>query len=258
MSRRTVKTSLAPGSQVVTRYLDEAGRDAVPGGARIPRRRVRLHHLHRQLRSTSGSGGERGRRATSWSSRRFFPEIGTSRAGSTRRCGRPSWPRRRWWWPMRLAGTVDIDLNNEPIGDDPNGEPVFLADIWPTEQEVQDAIASSVNPQMFREEYATVFAGDDRWQNLPIPEGDLYEWNAECTYVQEAAILRRISGRSRHRSRTSPGPACSPCWRLGDDRPHFAGRIDREDQPGRSVPRQLRCRQQRTSIPTVRVAATMR
>jgi aconitate hydratase len=84
-----------------------------------------------------------------------------------------------------LAGSVDTDLTSDPLGIDPNGDPVYLADIWPTEEEVQAAIASSVNPEMFREEYETVFSGDDRWRNLPIPEGNLYEWNEESTYVQE-------------------------------------------------------------------------
>jgi aconitate hydratase len=91
-----------------------------------------------------------------------------------------------------LAGTVDIDLTTDPLGTDPNGEDVFLADIWPTEDDVKNAIASSVDPAMFREEYATVFAGDERWQNLPIPEGNLYEWNKESTYVQEPPFFTHL------------------------------------------------------------------
>jgi aconitate hydratase len=93
-----------------------------------------------------------------------------------------------------LAGTVDIDLTNDPLGEDPNGEPVYLADIWPTEEEIADAIEHSIDPDMFREEYRTVFAGDERWQNLPVPEGNLYEWKEESTYVQEPPFFADLQG----------------------------------------------------------------
>jgi aconitate hydratase len=84
-----------------------------------------------------------------------------------------------------LAGTVDTDLTAEPLGHDPNGEPVYLADLWPTPQEVQETIASSLTPETFAEEYASVFVGDEQWRSLPVPEGDLYEWDPASTYVQE-------------------------------------------------------------------------
>ena len=63
-----------------------------------------------------------------------------------------------------LAGTVDIDLATDPIGRDPNGEPVYLRDVWPSKAEIREAIDAAVDPSMFREEYAAVFAGDERWQ----------------------------------------------------------------------------------------------
>jgi aconitate hydratase len=84
-----------------------------------------------------------------------------------------------------LAGTVDTDLTAEPLGHDPNGEPVYLADLWPTPQEVQETIAASLTPETFAEEYASVFVGDEQWRSLPVPEGDLYEWDPASTYVQE-------------------------------------------------------------------------
>jgi aconitate hydratase len=65
-----------------------------------------------------------------------------------------------------LAGSVDTNLVTDPLGYDPNGDPVYLKDIWPTEEEVKEAIEMAVKPEMFREEYSTVFAGDERWQNL--------------------------------------------------------------------------------------------
>src|SRR5579859_4490114 len=83
-----------------------------------------------------------------------------------------------------LAGTVEVDLEHEPVGEDHNGEPVYLRDIWPSSEEIRDTIASALSPEMFKREYAHVFDGDDRWRALPIPEGSLYDWNPDSTYVQ--------------------------------------------------------------------------
>ncbi len=83
-----------------------------------------------------------------------------------------------------LAGTMDIDLLTEPIGDDQHGRPVYLKDIWPTQKEVQDTILRSVRSEMFRSEYGEVFKGDDRWNSLPVPRGDQYEWDDASTYVK--------------------------------------------------------------------------
>jgi aconitate hydratase len=82
-----------------------------------------------------------------------------------------------------LAGTMDIDLDNEPLGTDPEGKPVFLADIWPSPQEVQTVVASSVAADMFTADYADVFAGDDNWRSLDVPTGDTFEWAPTSTYV---------------------------------------------------------------------------
>ena len=84
-----------------------------------------------------------------------------------------------------LAGTVDINLDSDPLGEDPNGQPVYLRDIWPSPEEVQDALSSAVDSEMFANEYRGVFDGDDLWKSMAIPEGALYEWNQESTYVQE-------------------------------------------------------------------------
>lgn len=83
-----------------------------------------------------------------------------------------------------LAGTVDIDLTTEPIGVDKDGNDVMLADIWPTEKDVMDAIAKSVKPEMFRKQYAKVFDGNETWNKIKSPDGDLYQWNEKSTYVQ--------------------------------------------------------------------------
>jgi aconitate hydratase len=83
-----------------------------------------------------------------------------------------------------LAGRMDIDIVNEPLGNDKSGKPVYLRDIWPTPQEVETTMRDSVTSEMFRKEYADVFTGDDHWRALPIPEGDLYAWDEKSTYIK--------------------------------------------------------------------------
>jgi aconitate hydratase len=85
-----------------------------------------------------------------------------------------------------IAGRVDIDFNTEPIGKDDDGKPVFLKDIWPTPEAVAEAVEKAVKPEMFRVRYADVFDGDADWKALPVPEGDLYAWEPGSTYVRPA------------------------------------------------------------------------
>ena len=82
-----------------------------------------------------------------------------------------------------LAGRVDIDLTSEPLGTATDGRPVFLADIWPEPEEIRSVIADSIDPELFRRTYATVFEGDERWRALPIPSGDRYAWEDDSTYI---------------------------------------------------------------------------
>ncbi|PGH40809.1 aconitate hydratase [Micromonospora sp. WMMA1996] len=84
-----------------------------------------------------------------------------------------------------LAGTMDIDLANEPIGEDSQGNPVYLREIWPNTAEIQDVIASAIGATGFSSAYADVFAGDERWQSLPTPTGDTFSWDGESTYVRK-------------------------------------------------------------------------
>src|SRR6266508_2299137 len=84
-----------------------------------------------------------------------------------------------------LAGRMDVDLINEPIGQDRDGNDVFLHDIWPSAEEIQKTIASSVRSEMFARTYADVFTGDDTWRSLPVPEGDLFAWDPDSTYVRQ-------------------------------------------------------------------------
>ncbi|MGC5166416.1 aconitate hydratase AcnA [Luteimicrobium sp. DT211] len=84
-----------------------------------------------------------------------------------------------------LAGTMDFDFESDPLGRDADGTPIFLRDIWPTPDEVQATIDSSIDRDMFTEDYANVFAGDERWQGLPTPEGSVFEWDDDSTYVRK-------------------------------------------------------------------------
>jgi aconitate hydratase len=84
-----------------------------------------------------------------------------------------------------LAGRMDLDLATEPIGQGKDGNDVFLHDIWPSAQEIQETIASSVQSEMFARTYADVFTGDDTWRALPVPEGDLFAWDPDSTYVRQ-------------------------------------------------------------------------
>ncbi len=84
-----------------------------------------------------------------------------------------------------LAGTVDIDLDRDPLGHDPNGEPVYLGDVWPSDGEIQQALDSALDPALFQARYARVFDGDARWRDLPTATGALYAWDPASTYIQE-------------------------------------------------------------------------
>src|SRR6185503_2462198 len=84
-----------------------------------------------------------------------------------------------------LAGTMDIDLMSDSLGTDEQGNVVYLADIWPSEAEIDGIIATAIGAEMFTESYADVFAGDEQWQSLPTPEGEIFDWDADSTYVRK-------------------------------------------------------------------------
>lgn len=84
-----------------------------------------------------------------------------------------------------LAGTVDIDLSTDPLGTDPEGNPVYLQDLWPTQQEIADVITSSIDSSMFADSYGNVFSGNETWNAIPGVEGDIYSWDGASTYIQE-------------------------------------------------------------------------
>ena len=92
-----------------------------------------------------------------------------------------------------LAGTMDIDFATEPLGQDPEGRDVFLSDIWPDPTEVQAVIDATIDREMYTRDYADVFAGDERWQGLDTPEGDTFAWDEESTYVRKAPFFEGLS-----------------------------------------------------------------
>ncbi|WP_062214236.1 aconitate hydratase AcnA [Streptomyces sp. NBRC 109706] len=84
-----------------------------------------------------------------------------------------------------IAGSMKVDITKEPLGADQDGKPVYLRDIWPSEQEIEEVVASAIGQEMFGESYADVFAGDTQWNALPIPTGSTFEWDPESTYVRK-------------------------------------------------------------------------
>ncbi len=92
-----------------------------------------------------------------------------------------------------LAGTVDIDLVNDPLGVDRDDQPVYLRDIWPSTQEIQDTIAQAVLPEMFAEKYADVFSGTQTWKDIQASQSELFEWNPSSTYIQEPPFFINLT-----------------------------------------------------------------
>ena len=157
-----------------------------------------------------------------------------------------------------LAGTMDIDLLDEPLGQDSDGEDVYLKDIWPSAEEVARTVEEAVQSDMFTSSYGEVFAGDERWNSLEVPEGDRFAWADDSTYVRQPPFFERPAARARagrgHRGRARARRA----RRLGDDRPHLAGGRDQEGLAGRASTSTSTASRTRTSTPTAPAAATTR
>jgi aconitate hydratase len=92
-----------------------------------------------------------------------------------------------------LAGTMNLDLSSDPLGTDSAGQPVYLKDIWPSSQEIQQAMLTSVTSESFRRQYAQVFEGDARWRELPVPTGDRFDWVADSTYIRRPPFLEGLT-----------------------------------------------------------------
>ena len=121
---------------------------------------------------------------------------------------------------------------------------MFLRDIWPSQQQIQDAIRSSVKSEQFREQYADVFEGDDDWRALDVPTGELFAWDDQSTYIRKPPYFDGMKMQPARRP-TSRRARAGDARRLRDDRPHLAGRRDREDVARREVPDAARGRARR-------------
>ena len=88
---------------------------------------------------------------------------------------------------------MNIDLTTEPLGTGKDGKPVYLKDVWPTQQEIQAAMLTSVTSDAYRKQYANVFDGDDRWKKLPVPTGDRFAWDDGSTYIRKPSFLENLS-----------------------------------------------------------------
>jgi aconitate hydratase len=178
-----VKSSLAPGSKVVTEYYDKAGLTpyleelgfytvgygctTCIGNSGPLAEEISRGVSEGDLVVCAVLSGNRNFEA------RIHPEVKANYLASP---------------PLvvayALAGRMDLDLAAEPLGIGSDGEDVFLSDIWPTQQEVQETVAGAIGEEMFRTTYADVFTGDETWRELPVPEGELFAWDPDSTYVR--------------------------------------------------------------------------
>jgi aconitate hydratase len=191
-SKPWVKTSLAPGSKVVTEYLKDSGllpyleeigfhlvgygcTTCIGNSGPLPEPVVNAIQ-EGELVAAAVLSGNRNFEG------RIHPNVRANYLASP---------------PLvvayALAGSMDTDLYNEPLGNDWEGKPVFLRDIWPTPEEVQETMRRSVRPEMFRSEYSRATEGDEQWQNMPVPKGELFEWDPQSTYVREAPYFGGMS-----------------------------------------------------------------
>lgn len=187
-SKPWVKTSVAPGSQVVTDYFDKAGlwgpldelgfnlvgygcATCIGNSGPVPPEISNVINDN-DLAVTAVLSGNRNFEG------RISPDVKMNYLASP---------------PLvvayALAGTMDFDFETEPLGQDQNGNDVFLRDIWPDPDEVQRTIDETINRDMYTKDYANVFAGDERWQSLPTPEGSRFTWDDASTYVRKAPFF---------------------------------------------------------------------
>ena len=182
-SKPWVKTSLAPGSQVVTDYLQKAGLQThldalgfnlagygcttcIGNSGPLPEKVAKAVEAGDLVVAAVLSGNRN-------FEGRVNPHTKANYLASPPLCV-----------AYALAGNVKIDLKSEPIGTGSNGQPVYLKDIWPTNAEIAEVLKQCLTPEMFKTRYADVFKGPEQWQNLPVPQGQTYAWESDSTYVK--------------------------------------------------------------------------
>ena len=191
-SKPWVKTSLAPGSKVVTEYLKDSGllpylekigfhvvgygcTTCIGNSGPLPELVVNAIQ-EGELVAAAVLSGNRNFEG------RIHPNVRANYLASP---------------PLvvayALAGSMNVDLYHDSLGSDSQGKPVYLRDIWPTPQEVQETMRKSVRSEMFRKEYSQATEGDEQWQNMPVPQGELFQWDPQSTYVREAPYFENMS-----------------------------------------------------------------
>jgi aconitate hydratase len=180
-----VKTSLAPGSRVVTEYYRKAG--LIPALESIG-----FHIIGYGCTTCIGNSGPLPQEVSYAITEKELVAVSVL-SGNRNFEGRINSEVRANYLmspPLvvayALAGRMDIDITKESLGNGKDGKPVYLKDIWPTQKEVQDTLASSIDSEMFKKNYATIFDGDDEWKKLPVPKGNTYTWDAKSTYIKRA------------------------------------------------------------------------
>ncbi|HVH67161.1 MAG TPA: aconitate hydratase AcnA [Gemmatimonadales bacterium] len=211
-SQAWVKTSLAPGSKVVSDYLQRAGLMSYL-------ERLRFHLVGYGCTTCIGNSGPLPEPVSAAVAEGELVVCAVL-SGNRNFEGRIQQEVRANYLaspPLvvayALAGRIDLDLQSEPLGTGKDGKPVYLHDIWPSAKEVDDVVRSSIKSSMFKKEYGEVFQGDERWRGLPVPTGDRFAWEPDSTYIRRAPYFDDMP--------RTPGPIADIrgarvlCW-LGD------------------------------------------
>ncbi len=187
-----VKTSLAPGSKVVTEYLRAAGLDTYLD-------QIGFNLVGYGCTTCIGNSGPLPEEVAAEIRERGLV-VASVLSGNRNFEGRIQQDVRANYLaspPLvvayAIAGTMNLDLTTEPLGTGKDGKPVFLKDIWPSDKEIAEAMAASVTSKAFTSQYAKVFEGDERWRGLPVPTGDRFAWEADSTYIRRPPFLEGLS-----------------------------------------------------------------
>jgi aconitate hydratase len=187
-----VKTSLAPGSRVVRNYLEAAGLIQYMEA-------LRFHIVGYGCTTCIGNSGPLPKDVTKKVTENNLVVVAIL-SGNRNFEGRinPLVKANYLASPplvvaYALAGTMDINFETDPLGKDPDGQPVYLHEIWPTQKEIADCLSSSLNPDMFKEEYGNVFDGNDTWNQVAIGDGDIFTWNPDSTYIKEPPFFSGLT-----------------------------------------------------------------
>ena len=187
-----VKTSLAPGSKVVSDYLDHAG--LMPYLEKL-----KFHLVGYGCTTCIGNSGPLPAEVSQAIDEKELV-VASVLSGNRNFEGRINSEVRANYLmspplvvAFALAGRIDVDLRKDALGNGKDGKPVYLADIWPSQNEVEQVVEKSITSEMFRKSYAEVYAGDERWRGLPVPKGETYTWEKNSTYIRQAPYFEEMA-----------------------------------------------------------------